>query len=825
MMDDLKNSVIAEREVSTILEIEDDDNDRTSLAQGLEKLSADEVFSMLYFQKMGEENTPISSSAWETRYEALKSWLSRDLGPMNNSRQYLRAILQEIRKDSVCRSQMPLDIKMSELEKCLSMVEELPLRVKEIVAQKKAWWHGSIADQIYLHCCQSPDHFSSDETWPYIARAEIECQRSMKKYQAKGEVVCAALRQRLAAELCVLKIHWLHQLHGKALQEARLESIRETGLQNLEEAEAYFASKGRESTWNRDLEGLEQRGRATYSENSWRVPQIAMQLLNAGNTKADESRRTEMWKWVQRSKARSLATSMGLEGLSPETLLQDVLASEECRPMYERMVALQSQIEAAQSHRRFALRHELDLHLKQMKRRPLLKEVLDLKEGMPLTLSDVDRITMVANTSLVLVDWYVAPDLFDEGTLLLLTAKAGRTPTVTTLDITPRAPIDWVTYCLDSSLSERRPKDTGDLNALVQPLIDLSDPGDILVFCPSAVPHRIPLHAIEVTDQDASDWRPLIHRNPVFYSHSHSLLRICLWNAQLAAEIKAPLHTLVMNGIPADTINLGYTAGRDSVKHLADHFNTTAFLDSSATKSKLINSAPTSRLIHLHTHVHWDASSPLSHHIALHNATLNPREIFPISFLKGTHVSLIACSGGRAKVGDGDEVMGLVPALLHSGASSTVSTLWSIPDTTGAGFTERFCVGLLEQRERLGGGDGFVNLARGFQGAVRELALHEEGESVARGVEPMMHWTSFVMHGFWGFSCRGQTLLLDVGRSDRRARFGMLRYRSTSFVMYGSWGFFRAEDGFFVLGTGRFVVYDLDDPTLTDLFLTKLTTR
>ena len=751
MIVDMENGVIAEHEVFAVLTIQDDGSDRMLLAQKLQKISVDEVFSMLYFQKVGDEDVPVSSSTWESRYEVLKSWLSRDLGPMNNSRQYLRAILQEIRKDSVCTPRMPLDIKISELEKCISIVEELPPRVKEIIAHKEAWWHGSIADQIYLHCCQSPDHFRSDETWSYIATAEIECQRSLKKYQAEGEPVCAALRQRLAAELCVLKMHWLHQPHGKALQETDLENIRDTGLQNLEKAESYFASKRRESTWNRDLEGLEQRERATYSENSWRVPQIAMQLLNIGNTNVDESRRTEMWKWVQRSKARSLATSMGLEGVIPETLLQDVLASEECRPMYERMVALQSQIEAAQSHRRFTLRHELDLQLERMKRQPLLKEVLDLKEGMPLTLSDVDRITKVASTSLVLVDWYVVPDLFDEGTLLLLTAKAGRTPTVTTLDITTRAPIDWVTYCLDSSLSEHRPKDTSDLSALVQPLIDLSDPGDILVFCPSAALHRIPLHAIEVTDQDPSEWRPLIHRNPIFYSHSHSLLRICLWSTQLASETKAPLHTLVMNGIPADTANLGYTAGRDSVQHLADHFRTTALLDSSATKSKLINSAPTSRLIHLHTHVHWDNSSPLSHHIALHSATLTAREIFPISFLKGTHVSLIACSGGRARVGDGDEVMGLVPALLHSGASSTISTLWSIPDTIGAAFTESFYTGLLDQRKRLDGRDGFVNLARVFQGAVRELALYEEGESAARGAEPMMHWTSFVMHGFWDF--------------------------------------------------------------------------
>lgn len=608
-----------------------------------------------------------------------------------------------------------------------------------------------IADHIHLHCFRCPDQFGSDEIGSYIARAEAECQWSTMEYQAKGEIVCAAMRQRLAAELCVMKIHWLHRRQGKALKETDVEIIRETGLQNLEHAESFFASKRQETTWDRDLEALEQRERATYAENSWRVAQIAMQLLNAGNVEADESRKVEMWKWVQRSKARSLTTSMGLEGAIPETLLKDVLASDKCRSMYEKMVSLQSQIQSAQPHRRFALRHELDLHLAEMRKDKLLKEVCDLKNGMPLTLSDVDRITEVARTALVLVDWYVVPGLFEDSTLLLLTAKAGRTPTVTTLNITTIAPINWVTYYLDGSMSQQRSKDTSDLNALVQPLTDLTDPGDILVFCASAALHRIPLHAISVADNSPWSSQPMIYRNPIFYSHSHSLLRICLWNAQLASDAQLPLHILVMNGIPKHTEIERYSAGRDSATQFAERFSTTAYLDESSTKSKFTKEAPTSRLIHIHSHVWWDDLDPLAHHIDLNHEKLTAREVFPISFLKGTHVSLIAYSGGRARVGNGDEVMGLVPALLHSGASSIVSTLWSIPDTIGARFTDAFYKDFFEQRKGLIGGGGFVNLARVFQSAVKELALYEQRESDAADLDPMLHWTSFVVHGFWDF--------------------------------------------------------------------------
>ena len=713
-------------------------------------ISSEDAYFFLYLQSNDKEEVPISAGSWQERSDALGEWLSRDSGFANNGQQYLRVILEEIRKDSVCDLNTPIDTKISELERCLSMVEELPPRVKNIVARRTAWWHGSIADQLYLYFDSSQDVLDIDETKLYIDRAQLKCQKSIDVYQAQGEVGCTDLRQRLAAELCVVRIYWLQkQRKGEGLEEIELEQIRKSGLQNLERAEEFFASKRQESTWNRNLEGLEQRERATSLEGGWKIPVIAMQLLAAGNSKPNESRRIEMWKWVQRAEARSLATSMGQEGVIPETLLKDILASEKCRPIYERMVSLQNQIVSAESHRRYALRHELDLHLDEMKRDQLLREVCDLKDGMPLTLADVERITLVAHTPLVLVDWYVVPDLFGDGTLLLLTARSGRVPTVTTLDIRTIEPIDWVATYLDSSMSQQRSKDTGNLNALVQPLLDLSEPGDILVFCPSAALHRIPLHAIETLNNDASSWQPIIYRNPIFYSHSHSLLRVCLWNTQLAFEAKDSFQPLVMNGIPENANFAKYTAGRDSIKRVANWFDTIASFDESATRPHFIECASSSRLVHIHSHVWWDASDPLGHYIDLNHDKLKAREIFTIPFPKGTHVNLIACLGGRARIGYGDEVMGLVPALLHSGASSTVSTLWSIPDTIGARFTDAFFKDFFERRRDLHGGHGgFINLALVFQSAVKELATLEEK---AAEKELMLHWSSFVPHGFWDF--------------------------------------------------------------------------
>ncbi|KAK7986971.1 hypothetical protein PG988_001959 [Apiospora saccharicola] len=212
-------------------------------------------------------------------------------------------------------------------------------------------------------------------------------------------------------------------------------------------------------------------------------------------------------------------------------------------------------------------------------------------------------------------------------------------------------------------------------------------------------------------------------------------------------------------------------------------------MDAGAGKSEFLESAVTSRLIHLHTHCNWRAGDPLNHHVefprlpnntsttttsddddkaprpkltADNDETTKPddrpvdrlaaRELFDIKLPASTHVNLIACQGGVADVQLGDEVMGLVPALLYAGASSTVSTLWSIDDGDGARFARHFSDSFLRQCRRKkkaksessgGDGVGFVDIAK----AVREAA----GEMDASHAEPLYTWAAFVMHGFWRF--------------------------------------------------------------------------
>jgi CHAT domain-containing protein len=517
----------------------------------------------------------------------------------------------------------------------------------------------------------------------------------------------------------------------------------------LEEADTFFTLRREESTFSSDFEGLVDRERATLLENSWRLPQIAVQLLNSGKEQPDNDIREQVWKWVQRSKARSLAMTTGVGGIIPSTLLHQFMLSETCRPLYERMILLQKKIQAAPLQERFALRQELDLHKLSMRKEVLLRESIDLKDGKPLNSSDIDRISVMTNTPFVLVDWFHIPGVLDDGEFLLLTKRSRSAATVSALGTTPQQVEKWVDLYLDRPSSKLRAKLTSDISGLVQPLTDLTQPGEIMIFCPTALLHRIPLHAIEVITDESLGWEPLIYRNPVLFIHSHSLLRVCHWNSQSSAEVMEPLSPLLMNGIPDKEGNEAFGHGRDSVKMLAAQLGAKAWLNEQATKSTFVEHAPNSRLIHVHSHVYWDAADPRAHHISFSDSDtvgesgkLTTYEVFALPLSKGCHVSLVACSGGRARVGSGDEVMGLIPALLHSGASSTISTLCNIPDQIGANFTGAFYRSFLEERKTVPVG-GFVNIARIFQSAVLELDKDEN--------DTVLHWTSFILHGFWFF--------------------------------------------------------------------------
>jgi CHAT domain-containing protein len=352
-------------------------------------------------------------------------------------------------------------------------------------------------------------------------------------------------------------------------------------------------------------------------------------------------------------------------------------------------------------------------------------------------------------------------------------------------------PTEYVDY-QEENLDKDEAREAFDkmLGGLVAPLAHHTKAGKLVVLCPSAQLHRLPLHALSIkeTHFEAGKSRTtssaLIHRNPCVYTHSHSLLRSSFAATEHTRSSPGPMKPQIMSGIPWSK-TLRFEAGRKSIRELALRFHTDPMIDQSALKKDFLAVANHSRLLHLHTHCKWKSEDPLDHEIEFPRLapldssiderqlvdSVTAREFFDVHLSPGTHVNIIACQGGVTDVRLGDEVMGLGPALLCSGASSIVSTLWCIDDKHGVRFEKDFFDSFLLQcakkRKKKGavkaipnqlgkddsavpakvknnGAVRLVNLAKAMQAAAKEM---DEGESA-----PLYRWAGYVLHGCWQFT-------------------------------------------------------------------------
>ncbi|KAF8531802.1 CHAT domain-containing protein [Trichophaea hybrida] len=216
----------------------------------------------------------------------------------------------------------------------------------------------------------------------------------------------------------------------------------------------------------------------------------------------------------------------------------------------------------------------------------------------------------------------------------------------------------------------------------------------------------------------------------------------------------------IFHGIPpcSNVQDDRFTVGRKAIRDLATRFNTRPVLDQNLTREKFTDKTSTSSLIHIHSHIECDKNENdplkryyLSFGTAVQPWTLTPKDVLEsIHFPAGSHITMVACDGAQFRIGPGDELLGIVPALLCAGASSVISTLWKTADNVGATFTN----GFYEAFEADG---GMVDVARAFQRAVISM---DEGER-----EPLYNWAGFVLHGYWKFGRDG----MEIGKRSRLA--------------------------------------------------------
>jgi CHAT domain-containing protein len=329
---------------------------------------------------------------------------------------------------------------------------------------------------------------------------------------------------------------------------------------------------------------------------------------------------------------------------------------------------------------------------------------------------------------------------------------------------------------------------------LVKPLFEdpLVEAEDLLVLSLTEGFHNFPLHAVQEDEDDETG--PLILSHPIVYVPSLSVLHKCYWSRHAPGRIHNSkevdkLRSLVLGGIVSPDPVFQYGAKAvDQIGGILKASKTT-FVRDNATLGNLGTHISTSDVLHIHLHTNYgdkkskkgsvhghlsqnDAedvtfvNSPLDQAIVFNgpdsNNKLTAAQIIELQLAKGAHFNLMACASGRQgthKVQSHrseqqagvitDEVMGLVPAFLFSGAGSVTSTLWPIMDEHAAVFSTYFFRAFLEARAKvrsaLTSGDeelSWIDLAEIHQKAVLEMRRIYKQPSA---------WAGFVLSGCWNF--------------------------------------------------------------------------
>lgn len=283
---------------------------------------------------------------------------------------------------------------------------------------------------------------------------------------------------------------------------------------------------------------------------------------------------------------------------------------------------------------------------------------------------------------------------------------------------------------------------------LLQFLPEVED-AELLCIAPHGPLHLIPFHALRTPDGDY-----LASRHGVVYSPSLST------TAQLLTSAAG-----IRQGIPS-TFVAGVSSAEDAHPEFfeqdAEIFDRRTFdvtfrvgvLD--ASRAHVLDALPQYDIIHLSCHGYFEEKNALNSGLLLsdgkrkpprdpwsvsvverHGFLLTVRDLLQVR-LRANLVALNACSTGlQGQRNAGDELEGFSRALLLSGASSVMLTLWNVDQESSRHFLESFYRNWI-------GSDRPVEKWRALQLAQREF--------LASDVEYLRHpyhWAPFTLAGDW----------------------------------------------------------------------------
>jgi CHAT domain-containing protein len=191
---------------------------------------------------------------------------------------------------------------------------------------------------------------------------------------------------------------------------------------------------------------------------------------------------------------------------------------------------------------------------------------------------------------------------------------------------------------------------------------------------------------------------------------------------------RAPEHASFVLGDPSYAPSRGLRNLPGSgveARHAAQVLNSAWLLtEDDATGSNVRVGAPGCSLVHLGTHGLLDERSPNRSCLALAgDDSLSVSGLLELD-VEGALIVLSACNSGRGRATAGGDVVGLIRALLASGAGAVIASMWPVDDEVG-------CLVMAHFYQHLAAGSGAAEALRGAAGDVRELSADDRHDAYA----------------------------------------------------------------------------------------------
>lgn len=132
--------------------------------------------------------------------------------------------------------------------------------------------------------------------------------------------------------------------------------------------------------------------------------------------------------------------------------------------------------------------------------------------------------------------------------------------------------------------------------------------------------------------------------------------------------------------------------GRAVAAHLSD---VSLHLGDVATASALLGGASGAAVVHLACHALFRRDNPMFSSLRLADRSIRANELLDLD-LTGALVTLSSCDSARSHAGHGEELVGLMRAVLGAGARTLVASLWPADDTTTHRVVDGFYARLRE---------------------------------------------------------------------------------------------------------------------------------